>query len=211
MIHTTGLWHVLLGDLSTHALPFYSPIATTGAGVEVLGGLLVVGLLTWKHKWGYLWREWLTSLDHKRIGIMYVVLALVMLSRGVIEGVMMRTQQAMAIQSPGYLSPEHFGQLFSTHGTIMIFFMAMPFLTGLINYVMPQQIGARDVRFPLLNAISLYLTIAGAGMIIISLILGKFSTGGWTGYPPYTELAAQPGVGPTTGSGRSPSVRSAAR
>jgi len=113
-----------------------------------------------------------------------------------LEGVMMRTQQAMAIQSPGYLSPEHFGQLFSTHGTIMIFFMAMPFLAGLINYVVPLQIGARDVRFPLLNAISLYLTIAGAGLIVISLILGKFSTGGWSGYPPYTEQAWQPGVGP---------------
>ncbi|MGB8715415.1 MAG: cbb3-type cytochrome c oxidase subunit I [Rhodanobacteraceae bacterium] len=190
------LWQFLFGRLGSGALPFYSPIATIGAGVEVVSALLVVAWITWKGRWGWLWREWLTSLDHKKIGIMYVVLSLVMLARGVVEGVMMRTQQAMAIQSPGYLPPEHFGQLFSTHGTIMIFFMAMPFLTGLINFVMPQQIGARDVRFPLLNAISLYLTIAGAGLIIVSLILGKFSTGGWSGYPPYTELHWQPGEGP---------------
>ena len=189
-------WHFFLGKLGYDALPFYSPIATLGAGVEVLGALVVIIAITWMGKWKYLWSEWLTSLDHKKIGIMYVVLSLVMLSRGMVEGVMMRTQQALAIDSPGYLPPEHFGQLFSTHGTIMIFFMAMPFLTGLINFVMPQQIGARDVRFPLLNAISLWLTVAGAGLMMISLILGKFSTGGWSGYPPYTELAYQPGVGP---------------
>lgn len=189
-------WHFFLGKLGHDALPFYSPIATAGAAVVVFGALAVIGLITWKRKWTYLWREWLTSLDHKKIGIMYVALALVMLARGVVEGVMMRTQQAVAIQSPGYLPPEHFGQLFSTHGTIMIFFMAMPFLTGLINYVMPLQIGARDVKFPLLNAISLYLTAAGAALVMVSLVLGKFSTGGWSGYPPYTELAWQPGVGP---------------
>ena len=192
----TDLWHFLFGTLNYNSLPFYSPIATFGAGVEVFSALGAVAVITWMGRWGYLWREWLTSLDHKKIGIMYVMLAFVMLARGMVEGVMMRTQQAVAINNPGFLPPDHFGQLFSTHGTIMIFFMAMPFLTGLINFVMPQQIGARDVRFPLLNAISLYLTIAGAGMIIISLILGKFSTGGWTGYPPYTEKTAQPGVGP---------------
>ena len=189
-------WQFLFGNLGYDALPFYSPIATIGAGVEVFGALAAIVVITWMGKWKYLWREWLTSLDHKKIGIMYVVLSLVMLSRGVVEGVMMRTQQAMAIQSAGYLPPEHFAQLFSTHGTIMIFFMAMPFLTGLINFVMPQQIGARDVRFPLLNSISLYLTIAGAGLVLVSLICGKFSTGGWSGYPPFTEKAFQPGEGP---------------
>ncbi len=196
MTETTGLWHLLMGNLSYDALPFYSPIATVGASIVVLGALGTAVLITWLGKWKYLWSEWLTSLDHKRIGIMYIVLALLMLSRGVIEAVMMRTQQALAIQSPGYLPPDHFGQLFSTHGTIMIFFVAMPFLTGLINFVMPQQIGARDVRFPLLNAISLWLTVAGAALVMVSLVLGKFSTGGWSGYPPYTESAYQPGVGP---------------
>ncbi|MBD1601370.1 cbb3-type cytochrome c oxidase subunit I [Pseudomonas typographi] len=186
----------LLGRLSWDALPFYSAIATVAAGVLVAGVLAAVLFIAATRRWGYLWREWLTSLDHKRIGVMYVVLALVMLVRGVIEGVLLRTQQAVAINNPGFLPPEHFSQLFTTHGTIMIFFMAMPFLTGLINIVVPLQIGARDVRFALLNAISLWLTVAGAGLVMISLVLGRFSTGGWSGYPPYTEPPYQTGVGP---------------
>jgi cytochrome o ubiquinol oxidase subunit 1 len=107
----------------------------------------------------------------------------------------MRGQQAFGLGG-GFLSPDHFAQLFSTHGTIMILFMAMPFLTGIINYVMPLQIGARDVSFPVLNSISLGLTAAGAALVMISLVIGKFSTGGWFGYPPYTEANFSPGVGP---------------
>ncbi|MFC8750338.1 cbb3-type cytochrome c oxidase subunit I [Pseudomonas oryzihabitans] len=196
MTDSSALWHLLFGRLGYDALPFYSLVATCGASVVILGALATAGVITWLGKWRYLWQEWFTSLDHKRIGIMYVVLALVMFSRGVVEGVMMRTQQALAIDAPGYLPPEHFGQLFSTHGTIMVFFVAMPFLTGLINFVMPLQIGARDVRFPLLNAISLWLTVAGAALVMVSLALGRFSTGGWSGYPPYTGAEYQPGVGP---------------
>ncbi len=127
---------------------------------------------------------------------MYIVLAFVMLSRALIEAVLMRMQQAAAINTPGFVAPDHFAQLFSTHGSIMIFFMAMPFLTGLINYVMPLQIGSRDVAFPLLNSISLWLTGGAAGLMMVSLVIGEFSTGGWSGYPPYTELAFSPGVGP---------------
>ena len=127
---------------------------------------------------------------------MYVVLAFVMLSRALVEGVLMRAQQASAINAPGIVDPDHFAQLFSTHGSIMIFFMAMPFLTGAINYVMPLQIGARDVAFPLLNSISLWLTGGAAALLMVSLVIGEFSTGGWTGYPPYTELGFSPGVGP---------------
>ncbi|WP_200803431.1 cbb3-type cytochrome c oxidase subunit I [Pseudacidovorax sp. RU35E] len=186
----------MLGRLSFDALPFYSAIATAAASLVVLGALGVAGLLTWLGRWGWLWREWLTSLDHKKIGIMYVVLSLVMLSRGVIEGALMRAQQAVALDSPGFLPPEHFAQLFSTHGSIMVFFMAMPFLTGLINFVLPLQLGAREVSFPLLNSMSLWLTAGGAGLMMVSLVLGKFSTGGWSGYPPYTEAAFNPGVGP---------------
>nr|WP_255697497.1 cbb3-type cytochrome c oxidase subunit I [Pseudacidovorax sp. NFM-22] len=191
-----GWWGVVLGRLSFDALPFYSAIATAAASLVVLSALGVAGLLTWLGRWGWLWREWLTSLDHKKIGIMYVVLSLVMLSRGVIEGALMRAQQAVALDSPGFLPPEHFAQLFSTHGSIMVFFMAMPFLTGLINFVLPLQLGARDVSFPLLNSMSLWLTAGGAGLMMVSLVLGKFSTGGWSGYPPYTEAAFNPGVGP---------------
>ncbi len=202
------LLHVLLGRLSWDALPFWDAIqnptrgnivnaviATGAAGLVVLGAIVVVALITRYGKWRVLWSEWLTSVDHKRIGIMYVVLALVMLARAVIEAVLMRSQQAFGLGG-GFLSPEHFAQLFSTHGSIMIFFMAMPFLTGLINYVMPLQIGARDMSFPVMNSISLGLTVAGAGLLMVSLVIGKFSTGGWSGYPPYTEMAFNPGVGP---------------
>jgi cytochrome o ubiquinol oxidase subunit 1 len=184
-----------LGRLGFDALPFYSPVALTGALVEVGGLVAVVLLVTWLGKWGYLWREWLTSLDHKRIGVMYIVLALVMLMRGFVDAFMMRTQQAVAFGSSGYLPPEHFNQIFSAHGTIMIFFMAMPFLTGLFNIVVPLQIGARDVSFPFMNAVSLWLTAAGAALVMTSLVLGTFSTAGWTAYPPFSEVAYNPGTG----------------
>ena len=161
----------------------------------MLGGLLVVGSITWLGAWRYVWTEWMTSLDHKKIGIMYILLALVMLMRGFVDAAMMRSQQAIAFDSQGYLPPGHFDQIFSSHGTIMIFFMAMPFLAGLINFVMPQQIGARDVAFPFMNSVSLWLTTAGAGLVLVSLVIGKFSTAGWTGYPPYSGTGFTPGVG----------------
>jgi cytochrome o ubiquinol oxidase subunit 1 len=190
------LWRFFLGRLDLDALPLYSAVATVAAALVLIVTLAAIVMISVKRGWPYLWHEWLTSLDHKRIGIMYIALALIMLMRGIIEAAMMRTQQALAINAPGYLPPEHFSQLFSTHGTIMIFFMAMPFITGLINFAMPLQIGAGDVRFPLLNAITLWLTAAGAALVMASLMLGKFSTGGWSGYPPYTEVDYQPGVGP---------------
>ena len=199
------LWHVLLGNLSWGALPFVrawrdpsiSEIIGAGAGsVVVIGAVGMVALLTYLRAWRYLWTEWFTSLDHKKIGIMYVVIAGVMLSRALIEAVLMRAQQAFAVNAPGFVEPNHFAQLFSTHGSIMIFFMAMPFLTGLINYVVPLQIGARDMAFPYFNAIGLWLTAGGAGLMMASLVVGEFSTGGWSGYPPYTELSFSGGVGP---------------
>ena len=199
---------IIFGRLSLHALPFWDMlqdptrenivngiIATAAASIVVIGAGVTLFLITWYGKWQVLWSEWLTSVDHKRIGIMYIVLSFVMLARAVIEAALMRTQQAFGLDG-GFLSPDHFGQLFSTHGSIMIFFMAMPFLTGMINYVMPLQIGARDVSFPLMNSISLGLTTAGAAIVMVALVIGKFSTGGWSGYPPYTEAAFNPGVGP---------------
>ena len=197
-----------LGRMSPESLPFWQMlhdptegnvingvIATGAASMVVIGAIIAVALITKYRKWGVLWSEWLTSPDHKKIGIMYVVLAFVMLTRALIEAALMRSQQAFGLGG-GFLSPEHFAQLFSTHGTIMIFFVAMPFLTGVINYAMPLQIGARDVSFPVLNSISLGLTAAGAALVMISLCIGKFSTGGWFGYPPYTEASFSPGVGP---------------
>ncbi|WP_421722809.1 cytochrome o ubiquinol oxidase subunit I [Bauldia sp.] len=185
----------MFGRLTIDALPFYSAIAMGGAIITVGGTLVVTAAITWLKAWGYLWREWFTSVDHKRIGIMYVTLALIMLLRGFIDAIMMRSQQAIALNSDGYLSPDHFDQIFSSHGTIMVFFMAMPFLTGLINLVVPQQIGARDVAFPYINAMSLWLTAAGAALIMVSLVIGKFSTAGWTAYPPYSGIQYSPYVG----------------
>jgi cytochrome o ubiquinol oxidase subunit 1 len=185
----------MLGRLNIDALPLYSSVALGGALVTIAAALAVLGTVTWLGKWRYLWGEWVTSLDHKRIGIMYVALAAIMLLRGFVDAIMMRAQQAIALNSEGYLPPGHFDQIFSSHGTIMIFFMAMPFLTGLINIIVPQQIGARDVAFPFMNSISLWLTGAGAGLVLASLVIGRFSTAGWSGYPPYSEIEFTPGVG----------------
>lgn len=185
----------MFGRLTLEALPLYSAIAAGGAAVTVGGALLVAIVITWLGAWRYLWTEWFTSVDHKRIGVMYIVLALIMLLRGFVDAIMMRAQQAMALNSGGYLPPEHFDQIFSSHGTIMIFFMAMPFMTGLVNIIVPLQIGTRDVAFPFLNSLSLWLTASGAGLVMLSLVIGKFSTAGWTGYPPYSGVEANPGVG----------------
>jgi len=185
----------MLGKLTWDALPFYSPIAFGAAMMVVLGGLAVLAAITWFKLWPWLWKEWLTTVDHKKIGVMYIILALVMLLRGLADALMMRTQQAAALNSPGYLSPDHYNQVFSAHGTIMIVFMAMPFLTGLFNVVVPLQIGTRDVSFPFLNSVSLWLTASGAALIMASLVIGDFSTAGWTAYPPYSELSYSPGVG----------------
>lgn len=187
---------LLLGRLSFAALPFYSVVATIAAGIAVAAAIGILVGITWARKWTYLWNEWFTSVDHKRIGILYFIIALVMMARALAEAMLMRLQQADAVNQPGFVEPEHFAQLFSTHGTIMIFFVAMPLLTGVINYVMPLQIGARDVAFPLLNSVSLCLTWAGAWLMMAALVLGRFSTGGWSGYPPYTGLAFSPGEGP---------------
>ncbi len=201
----TGFWHAALGNLSWGALPFVrawrdpsiSEIIGAGAGaVVVVGAVAAFALLTYLKAWRYMWTEWFTSLDHKKIGIMYVALAGIMLARALIEAMLIRTQQALAINAPGIVEPNHFAQLFTTHGSIMIFFMAMPFLTGLMNYVVPLQIGARDMAFPYLNSVGLWLSIGGSALMMASLVIGEFSTGGWSGYPPYTELSFSGGVGP---------------
>ncbi|QYX56002.1 cbb3-type cytochrome c oxidase subunit I [Roseovarius sp. SCSIO 43702] len=169
-------------------------VASGAALVVILGAVAVAWFLTSRRLWRPLWRDWLTSADHKKIGIMYVVLAGVMFLRAVAEGFVMRTHQVTALDG-GFLSPDHFAQLFSTHGTIMIFFVATPLITGLINFVVPLQIGARDMAFPVMNQVSLGLTAAGAGLVMISLVVGQFGTGGWTMYPPYTGATFSPGPG----------------
>ncbi|MGQ2936776.1 MAG: cbb3-type cytochrome c oxidase subunit I, partial [Sphingopyxis sp.] len=139
----------LFGRLSWESLPLHEPIVVVTFGVVALGGIAVVGALTYFRLWGYLWREWFTSVDHKKIGIMYMVLGIIMLLRGFADAIMMRLQQAWAFNgSEGYLNAHHYDQIFTAHGVIMIFFVAMPLVTGLMNYVVPLQIGARDVSFP---------------------------------------------------------------
>jgi cytochrome o ubiquinol oxidase subunit 1 len=185
----------MFGKLSWAAIPFNQPIPLITAA---LVGVAIIGILAWVTLKGwlpYLWREWITSVDHKRIGIMYTLLAMVMLLRGFADAIMMRSQQALAFQSQGYLPPEHYDQIFSAHGTLMIFFVAMPFVIGLMNFVMPLQLGIRDVAFPTLNSVSFWLTATGALLVNISLVVGEFARTGWLPYPPLSELTYSPGVG----------------
>lgn len=187
---------MLFGKLTLEAIPYHNPIIM-GAGIFMgLIVILIMGSLFYFQKWKWLWSEWITTVDHKKIGIMYIILALVMLVRGFSDALMMRFQQAIAVgSSAGYLPPEHYNQIFTAHGVIMIFFMAMPFMFGLINIVLPLQIGARDVAFPFLNSLSLWLTIVGAMLVNLSLVVGDFAATGWLAYPPLSELAYSPGVG----------------
>ncbi len=187
-------WSPLFGTLSMSVLP-HDPVAI-GGGV-FMGLLLALGvsLVAYKGWWGYLWREWFTSLDPKRIGIMYITLSLVMLVRGTADALLMRLQQSLAASQPGFLEPEHFQQIFSAHGTIMIFFVAMGVLFGIINVVLPLMLGTRDVAFPFLNSMSFWLFAAGAALINVSLVLGDFSRAGWLAYPPLSELAYSPTSG----------------
>jgi cytochrome o ubiquinol oxidase subunit 1 len=186
----------MLGKLTWDAIPFGQPIPMAASLLIIVGVAAVLALVTRKGWWPYLWREWLTSVDHKRIGVMYVLLALVLLMRGFIDAIMMRSQLAIAAGgAQGYLPPEHYDQIFTAHGTVMIFFMAMPFMVGLMNFVVPLQLGVRDVAFPVLNAISFWLTATGALLVNISLVVGEFARTGWLAFPPLSELQFSPGVG----------------
>jgi cytochrome o ubiquinol oxidase subunit I len=185
----------MFGKLTLSAIPLDQPIPLISGGVVVV---LVVAVLAWvviKGHLPYLWNEWITSVDHKRIGVMYIFLATLMLLRGFADALMMRGQQAVALHSNGYLPPEHYNQVFSAHGTIMIFFVAMPFVIGLMNLVVPLQLGVRDVAFPTLNSVGFWLTATGALLVNISLVVGEFARTGWLPYPPLSELNYSPGVG----------------
>jgi len=184
-----------LGKLTLDAIPFDQPIPLVAGGIMFLVLFAVIGWIVWRGHLPYLWREWITSVDHKRIGVMYIILGLVMLFRGFVDAVMMRSQQALAFRAPGYLPPQHYDQVFSAHGTIMIFFAAMPLMIGLMNFAVPLQLGARDVAFPTLNSTSFWLTATGALLVNLSLVIGEFSRAMWLPYPPLSELRYSPGVG----------------
>src|ERR1700681_2782409 len=188
MLANSSLQKIILGRLTLDAFPIHEPILVATFIVVALGGAAVVGAISYFRLWGYLWREWFTSVDHKRIGVMYVVLGIVMLLRGFADALMMRLQQAVSFgDSQGYLPAHHYDQIFTAHGVIMIFFVAMPLVTGLINYVVPLQIGARDVSFPFLNNFSFWMTVGGAGLVMMSLFVGDFARTGWLAYPPRSE------------------------
>jgi len=196
MLDQIDLTKLILGRLSWDAIPFHEPILmVTFAGV-LLGGLAIVGALSYFKLWGALWRDWFTSIDHKRIGIMYIILGIVMLLRGFSDALMMRAQQAMAFgDNAGYLPPHHYDQVFTAHGVIMIFFVAMPLVTGFMNYLIPLQIGARDVAFPFLNNFSFWMTTFGAVLCMASLFVGEFARTGWLAYPPLSGIMGSPDVG----------------
>ena len=190
------LLKLIFGRLGIDSLPFHEPILVGTFAVVALGGIALVAALTYFKLWTYLWKEWFTSVDHKKIGIMYMILGLVMFLRGFADALMMRLQQALAFNgSEGYLNAHHFDQVFTAHGVIMIFFVAMPFVTGLMNYIVPLQIGARDVSFPFLNNFSFWMTTGGAVLVMASLFVGEFAQTGWLAYPPLSGILYSPGVG----------------
>jgi cytochrome o ubiquinol oxidase subunit 1 len=196
MPENTGLAKLVFGRLTWEAIPLHEPILLATLIAVVIGGVAVLALITYFGWWGTLWRDWITSIDHKRLGIMYVILGVVMLLRGFADAVMMRAQQAIAFgDSMGYLPPHHYDQIFTAHGVIMIFFVAMPLVVGLMNFVVPLQIGARDVAFPFLNNFSFWMTACGAGLVMMSLFVGEFARTGWLAYPPLSGIIASPDVG----------------
>ncbi len=196
MIDGVSLYKFLFGRLTWAAFPIHEPILVGTFLVVVTGGVAVLGALTYFRLWGYLWREWFTTIDHKRIGVMYTVLGIVMLLRGFADAMMMRGQQAIAFgASQGYLPAHHYDQIFTAHGVIMIFFVAMPLITGLMNFVMPLQIGARDVAFPYLNNFSFWMTVGGAMLVMVSLFVGDFARTGWLAYPPLSGIQYSPDTG----------------
>lgn len=195
-IYADDRWSPVFGKLSWDVIPYYEPLIFWTFIGSALIGIAVLGAITYFKLWGYLWREWFTSIDHKKIGIMYIILGLVMLLRGFADAILMRIHQAMAASGGnGYLDAHHYDQIFTAHGVIMIFFVAMPLITGFMNYIMPLQIGARDVAFPFLNNFSFWMTAGGAVLVMFSLFVGEFGQTGWLAYPPLSGIEYSPSVG----------------
>ena len=186
----------MFGKLTLEAIPYHDPIIMGAVGAMILGGLALFAALTYFGKWKWLWTEWLTSVDHKKIGVMYIIVAMLMLLRGFADAIMMRMHMAaVSAGTEGFLPPHHYDQIFTAHGVIMIFFMAMPFMVGLMNIVVPLQIGARDVAYPFLNSLSFWLFVVGVALMNISLGVGEFAQTGWLAYPPLSGKQFSPGVG----------------
>jgi len=196
MFEDTSTTQLIFGRMSWESIPLHDPILLATFISVAIGGTAILALITRFNLWGTIWRDWITSIDHKKIGIMYIILGLVMLLRGFADALMMRAQQAIAFGDvAGYLPPHHYDQIFTAHGVIMIFFVAMPLVTGLMNYIVPLQIGARDVAFPFLNNFSFWMTTFGAGLTMVSLFVGEYARTGWLAYPPLSGILGSPGVG----------------
>ncbi|HEY0235814.1 MAG TPA: cytochrome o ubiquinol oxidase subunit I [Afipia sp.] len=196
MFSDSSLQKLIFGRLTLHSIPYDVPILVGTFVVVALLGLALFAAITYFRLWGYLWKEWFTSVDHKRIGVMYIVLGVIMLLRGFSDAIMMRAQQALSFgASEGYLPAEHYDQIFTAHGVIMIFFVAMPLVTGLMNLVVPLQIGARDVAFPFLNNFSFWMTVGGVVLTMLSLFVGEYARVGWLAYPPLSGIAYSPDAG----------------
>ena len=190
------LTKLIFGRLTLESFPIHEPIIVMTFIAVAIGGAAVLAALTYFKLWGYLWKEWFTTVDHKRIGIMYMILGIVMLLRGFADAVMMRAQQSIAFgQNEGFLNAHHYDQVFTAHGVIMIFFVAMPLVTGLMNYIVPLQIGARDVSFPFLNNFSFWMTASGVVIVMASLFVGEFARTGWLAFAPLSGLDYSPDVG----------------
>src|ERR1700744_4939583 len=186
----------MFGKLTWAAVPLQVPIIAVTLAAIVVGAMAVLAAITYFRKWTVLWDDWLTTVDHKRIGIMYIFVAIVMLVRGFSDGIMVRAQQPFAFNgNPGFLPPHHYDQIFTAHGVIMIFFVAMPLIVGLMNVIVPLQIGARDVAYRFLNSLSFWLAAVGAVLVMLSMFVGDFAATGWLAYPPLSGL----GYSPTTG------------
>ena len=204
LVNLQGPWSPLIGRLSLASIPYDNPILVTTFIIVALLGAVIVAAVLYYRKLPYLWREWITTVDHKKIGVMYIILGLVMLFRGFADGALIRTQQVMADgpdstgvlgATHGFIPPFHFDQIYSAHGTLMLIFAATPLVAGLGNLIVPLQIGARDMAFPYLNATSFWLTASGAALVMISLFVGEFSSAAWVGLMPFSELPFNPGVG----------------
>lgn len=185
----------MFGRLTLEA--FQHEASQTGAVVGMLfSGIVLIALITYLKLWKWLWKEWFTTVDPKRIGIMYIVVVVIMFAKGFADALMMRFQQATSVgDAHGFISATHFQEVFSAHGTTMIFFVAMGVVFGLLNLIVPLQIGARDVAYPFLNAVGFWLFASGALLTLVSLAIGEFSTTGWLAYAPLSGLEYNPGEG----------------
>lgn len=184
----------MFGRLTLDALKHESS-QTMAVISMIVVALALIAVTSYFKRWRWLWDEWITSVDPKKIGIMYIAVALMMFLKGFADALMMRLQQLLAVDSQGFLSAGHFQEIFSAHGTTMIFFVGMGAIFGLLNLIVPLQIGARDVAFPFLNALSFWLFAAGAFLTVASLAVGHFSTAGWLGYPPLSGIEYSPQEG----------------